>query len=35
MIDGRVQIDGYFKIDVGIGDVFFVRSKPEYSLKCM
>lgn len=27
MIDGRVQIDGYFKVDIGIGDIFYVRSK--------
>lgn len=35
MIDGSVQIDGYFKMDIGIGDVFFVRVKPELSLKCI
>ena len=35
IIDGRVQIDGYFKYDIGIGDVFYVRSKPDLSLKCM
>jgi hypothetical protein len=35
MIDGKVQIDGYFKYDVGIGDQFFVRTNPEFSLKCI
>lgn len=35
MIDGSVQIDGYWKYDIGIGDQFFVRAKPEMALKCM
>jgi len=35
MIDGSVQIDGYYKYDVGIGDQFFVRSNPEFQLKCI
>ena len=35
MMDGRVQIDGYFKVDLGVGDVFYIRSRPELSLKCM
>lgn len=35
MIDGSVQIDGYYKHEIGIGDVFFVRAKPELSLKCI
>ena len=35
MIDGSIQIDGYFKMDVGIGDTFYVRSNPEFSLKCI
>lgn len=26
IIDGSVQIDGYFKYDIGIGDVFTVTS---------
>ena len=35
MIDGSVQLDGFFKADLGIGDVFWVRSCPEKSLKCI
>ena len=35
MIDGSVQIDGFFKHDLGIGDVFWVKSCPEKSLKCI
>ena len=35
MIDGSIQIDGYQKIKIGMGDHFFVRSKPELSLKCI
>ncbi len=34
-IDGSLQIDGYFKHDIGIGDTFTVSSRPEYSLKCI
>ena len=26
IIDGRLQIDGYFKLDIGIGDTFNVTS---------
>jgi hypothetical protein len=35
MVNGQLQIDGYFKMDLGIGDSFTVSSKPEYSLKCV
>jgi hypothetical protein len=35
MIDGSVQIDGYFKVDIGIGDTFSIKSCPEKSLKCI
>ena len=33
--DGKVYIDGNFRIDIGIGDRFYVDSKPEYRLKCI
>ena len=26
IIDGRLQIDGYFKLDIGIGDTFNVTT---------
>lgn len=35
MIDGSVQIDGYWKYNVGIGDQFYVTCNPEFSLKCI
>jgi hypothetical protein len=35
MLAGRVQIDGYFKLDIDIGDIFYVRAIPEFSLKCV
>ncbi|CDW73590.1 nad kinase domain-containing protein 1-like [Stylonychia lemnae] len=35
IIDGSVQIDGYFKYDIGIGDVFTVESCPQKSLRCI
>ena len=35
MIDGRVQIDGYDRYDVGIGDMFYVSVNPEFALKCI
>lgn len=35
MIDGSIQIDGYFKLDIGIGDTFIVRAHPDFSLKCI
>lgn len=28
IIDGSVQVDGYFKYDIGIGDIFTVESCP-------
>jgi hypothetical protein len=35
LIEGRVYIDGYFQMDIGLGDIFIVDSKPEYRLKCI
>jgi hypothetical protein len=35
IIDGSLQIDGYFKLDIGIGDTFNVSSHPDNALKCI
>ena len=35
LIDGRVFIDGHFTKDLGMGDSFYVDTKPEYCLKCV
>ncbi len=35
MINGGLQIDGYFKYDIGIGDIFTVSSNPNVALKCI
>jgi hypothetical protein len=35
MINGGLQIDGYFKLDLGIGDNFTVSYDPENALKCI
>lgn len=35
MVQGRAYIDNCFSKDLGIGDTFFVDSKPEYRLKCI
>ena len=35
MITGGLQIDGYFKMDLGIGDNFTVSYDPENALKCI
>jgi len=35
LLEGRVNIDGYFVHDLNVGDEFVVESKPEYRLKCV
>lgn len=35
MICGSLQIDSYYRHDLGIGDVFTVKSGHENSLKCI
>lgn len=35
LLEGRVYIDGYFRKDIGMGDMFRVDSKEEYRLKCV
>lgn len=35
MIDGSLQIDGYFKHDISIGDTFNLSSLPAHALKCV
>lgn len=35
MINGGIQIDGYYKQDLGIGDTFTVSYSPEHALKCI
>ena len=35
LIEGRVYIDGHYKRDIGLGDTFFVDTKPGYALKCI
>jgi hypothetical protein len=35
LVEGKVYIDGYYKRDIGLGDMFTVDTKPEYRLKCI
>jgi hypothetical protein len=35
MICGGIQIDGYFRYDIGIGDTFTVTSSVDHALKCI
>lgn len=35
LVEGTVYIDGYYRRDIGLGDVFVVDTKPEYRLKCI
>jgi hypothetical protein len=35
MINGSLQIDGYYKREIGIGDTFTVSSNPKNALKCI
>ena len=35
LVEGTVYIDGHYRRDIGLGDIFYVDSKPEYRLKCI
>ena len=35
LIEGNVYIDGYYRREIGLGDVFVVDTKPDYKLKCI
>lgn len=35
LLEGKVNIDGHFTKDIGMGDSFKIDTKLEYRLKCV
>lgn len=35
MLNGEVIIDGWFRVDLGIGDFYTMETGPEFNLSCM